>query len=259
MINMALAGILSQSAGIRPNYIYGLLYNFWAATDSRIGNSGFAPATQAQWFALFVYVNTNYNLAPNNFGITNHLKSCRQVSSPLGGECSTSVHPRWNAHATHYGRNTLKFGFFGGGVRTSTFAQIGVRGYVYGDAISEVSANYYMFRVDTNSITLLNIGKTTGLSVRLCKTASPDELLLPEGVIQPNYYKGNNNFLYDCVRIDTLLWVVPNLAETKFNDGTLIPSAGINGVNYSDAEWTALTNPAFTAYLNLPNTWAYTL
>ena len=48
----------------------------------------------------------------------NRLKSCRQVNSPLGGDCTTSEHPRWNEN-NHYGTNDFGFSGLPAGYRNS--------------------------------------------------------------------------------------------------------------------------------------------
>jgi hypothetical protein len=248
-----------QPTGIRPNYIYGLLYNWYAANDSRIANSGFGVPTDQIWTAMTNYVNTTYNIAPNNFGVGNHLKSRRQVSSPLGGEWNTSIHPRWDSNATHWGRDTLMLNLSGAGRRLAagTFGGIGVIGYYRRFSIIVSLAN--TVSNSTNTVTSSGVNQNDGNSIRISRSATSSELLIPEGTVLKDYYKGNNDFLYDCVRINDRIWLAQNLAETKWSDGTDIPFAGTNGINYSNAEWAALTTPGVCAYNNDVNTWAYTL
>ena len=244
---------------IRPNYIYGLLYNWYAASDSRIGNSGFGVPTDAEWTAMTNYVNATYNVAPNDFGVGNHLKSCRQVSSPLGGDCATLVHPRWNSNATEYGRDTLKFGLLPGGLRSTAFGSIGIYIYLWSKTEYSTSNGYMRYAISSYlAFDRWNSSKLSGFGIRLSRPATPSELLIPEGQILPSYYKGNNNFLYDCVRINDRIWLAQNLAETKWSDGTDIPFAGSNGVNFSNAEWAALTTPGVCAYDNNLN-YAYSI
>ncbi len=45
------------------------------------------------------------------------IKSCRQVSSPLGGSCSTSTHPRWEYNSTNNGTDNYNLSLMGGGYR----------------------------------------------------------------------------------------------------------------------------------------------
>jgi len=45
------------------------------------------------------------------------LKSCRQVNSPLSGDCLTSEHPRWEAYGDYYGTDDFGFSGLPGGNR----------------------------------------------------------------------------------------------------------------------------------------------
>jgi len=96
---------------------YGALYNWHAVNNDH----GLCPTgwhvPSAEWTELVDYAvaqgfpNQWYN--PNGAG--NALKSCRQVGSPLGGECNTSTHPRWNSWDTFNGFNEFGFSALPGG------------------------------------------------------------------------------------------------------------------------------------------------
>jgi uncharacterized protein (TIGR02145 family) len=96
---------------------YGALYN-WPASLTACPPGWHLPS-DAEWTQL-----TNYVVSqgyPNNWndpnGAGNALKSCRQVNSPLGGDCNTSEHPRWDSHITHHGFDEFGFSAFPGGYR----------------------------------------------------------------------------------------------------------------------------------------------
>ncbi len=112
----------------RLTEVYGLLYPWNAMMDGADGSStnpsgvqGVCPTgwhlpSRAEWDQLADYLTDEYdNITSDN--IANTLKSCRQVDSPLGGDCDTEIHPRFDSHSTHYG--TDDFGFTGipGGMR----------------------------------------------------------------------------------------------------------------------------------------------
>ncbi len=103
--------------------IYGKLYN-WFAVDNSSGlcPDGWSVPGNADWTQLAHYVaSQGYPIEwdnPNGGG--NALKSCRQVDSPMGGDCDTSEHPRWDAHDTHYGFNEFGFSSLPGGYRWGT-------------------------------------------------------------------------------------------------------------------------------------------
>lgn len=91
---------------------YGKLYNWFAAVDERgLCPPGWKVPDNSDWDQLKFYIiamgHPNQGNNPN--GLANALKSCRQVDSPLDGDCSTTNHPRWNPNAIHYGFD--KFGF----------------------------------------------------------------------------------------------------------------------------------------------------
>ena len=99
---------------------YGKLYNWYAVVDARgLCPNGWHVPSDAEWTNLVDYmVAQGY---PNEWnypnGAANALKSCRQVSTPLGGDCDTAEHPRWNSHSTHYGTDEFGFSALPGGNR----------------------------------------------------------------------------------------------------------------------------------------------
>lgn len=88
---------------------YGKLYNWFAVSDNRgICPTGWTVPSHDDWTALTNYLINNYSeIEGTNAG--DFLKSCRQVDSPIGGNCDTSRHPRWHRHDRFYGNN--QFGF----------------------------------------------------------------------------------------------------------------------------------------------------
>lgn len=90
---------------------YGYLYNWHAVNDSRgLCPQGWHVATNADFKELTDYLLDNFD-AITSYNLANKLKSCRQVNSPLGDDCATNVHPRWDQYETDYGTNN--FGFSG--------------------------------------------------------------------------------------------------------------------------------------------------
>ena len=98
---------------------YGALYNWYAVNNSNgLCPTGWHVPSDAEWTELVDYVvDQGYPNSNVVNGAGNALKSCRQVSSPLGGDCATSEHPRWNSHSTHYGTDEFGFSALPGGVR----------------------------------------------------------------------------------------------------------------------------------------------
>ena len=72
---------------------YGVLYNWPAALGAY--PPGWHLPSDAEWSELTNYLINNYGRI-NSANVGYALKSCRQVGSPLGGDCNTSEHPRWS-------------------------------------------------------------------------------------------------------------------------------------------------------------------
>lgn len=88
------------------NNAYGFLYNWFAVNnDNGICPEGWRVPIKEEWNELINYLRNYDNIISSNVG--NRLKSCRQVNSPLGGECDTDAQPRWNTDELHFGRDQL--------------------------------------------------------------------------------------------------------------------------------------------------------
>jgi uncharacterized protein (TIGR02145 family) len=140
-----------EGAKARDNYVnYGVLYN-WAAAMAGEESSAEIPSgvrgvcppgwhlpSLAEWDSLVNYVvGQGYpNEWDNPNGAANSLKSCRQVGSPLGGNCDTSEHPYWNSDNTHSGFDAFGFSALPGGGRgvSGMFGLIGSYGGVWWSA-----------------------------------------------------------------------------------------------------------------------------
>jgi len=106
--------------------VYGGLYDWttmmnWASgsNENPSGVQGICPVgwhlpSDSEWLELMDYLLNNYNEI-SEVNISNKLKSCRQVNSPLGDDCNTDIHPRWNQHNTTYGTNDFGFTSIPGG------------------------------------------------------------------------------------------------------------------------------------------------
>jgi uncharacterized protein (TIGR02145 family) len=86
-------GYSVEEAKATANYQnYGVLYN-WSAALAACPPGWHLPS-DAEWSALTEFlIRTHRRITSSNLGYA--LKSCRRVGSPLGGECDTSEHPRW--------------------------------------------------------------------------------------------------------------------------------------------------------------------
>lgn len=114
---------------------YGALYNRYVIFTNKLCPEGWrVPDLEDLWDNLTWYFLYEYNISnyyPSDPLLGNALKSCRQVNSPLGGDCDTSEHPRWAANNVHYGLDSFGFSALPGGYRVSTgnFSYAGNRGY----------------------------------------------------------------------------------------------------------------------------------
>ncbi|MFU8843752.1 MAG: fibrobacter succinogenes major paralogous domain-containing protein [Bacteroidales bacterium] len=92
---------------------YGALYNWYATVNPNgLCPVGWHVPGHNELTALTAFIGGTSS--PNG----NKLKSCRQVNSPLGGDCNTTEHPRWNEHSTNYGTDDYGFSSLPGGFRS---------------------------------------------------------------------------------------------------------------------------------------------
>lgn len=98
---------------------YGYLYNGYTVLDDRgICPEGWRVPSDEDFTELSDYLIENYgHITEDNVG--DMLKSCRQVGSPLGGDCDTNEHPLWIPDDTHYGRDEFGLGIVAPGARWS--------------------------------------------------------------------------------------------------------------------------------------------
>lgn len=93
---------------------YGALYNWFASIDSNVlCPTGWHVPDPVEWGEMIAYIGGTSS--PHG----NELKSCRQVNSPLGGNCNTNEHPRWDEDVNNGNYGTDDYGFSGlpGGYR----------------------------------------------------------------------------------------------------------------------------------------------
>ena len=207
---------------------YGYLYN-WHAVNKAVAEDddgyslapeGWHVPTDAEWTTLSDYIDTNYSA----IGVSNHLKHPRKDGTPvLSSEYNTSTHPRWNANATHYGRDTVLFGALPGGHRTvlGSFDHLGTYGFWWsssGDS-STTAWRQRMGSYDGAVNRFANV-KTRGFSVRLIRDNDT-------GWVEGETVE-IDGYTYDTVKIGTQVWMVQNLATTKYRNGEDIPNVTDN-------------------------------
>ncbi|HPK04480.1 MAG TPA: FISUMP domain-containing protein, partial [Bacteroidales bacterium] len=148
---------------------YGVLYNWPAAVNAC--PLGWHLPSDAEWTQLVDYVvNQGYpNAGSNPNGAGSALKSCRQVNSPLGEDCATSEHPRWDSNNTHYGFDEFGFSALPGGSRNSNgyFYDIGFYDYWWSsNEYSSMFAWFWNMSYNYGNVSRSNSFKTHGFSVR---------------------------------------------------------------------------------------------
>jgi uncharacterized protein (TIGR02145 family) len=146
---------------------YGRLYTWNAALA--VCPSGWHLTGDTEWTQLVDYLMAqgfpNDNVSN---GAGNALKSCRQVGSPLGDECNTSEHPRWDSHGTHHGFDETGFSAFPGGYRNID-GSFGIPYNGYWWTWPETSSSNAWYRgifLSTGDVYRSAINKGSGLSVR---------------------------------------------------------------------------------------------
>ncbi len=120
---------------------YGLLYNWHAVNDSRgLCPDGWRMPGEGDWRALVDYL-IEHDDGVSAGNVASSLKSCRQVDSPLGGDCDKSTHPRWDFDPRRFGTDDYGFSALPGGMYTSdgVFNRIGREGAWWSS--SEVSSS----------------------------------------------------------------------------------------------------------------------
>ncbi len=154
---------------------YGALYN-WHAVNNANGLCpiGWHVPSDANWTQLVDYVVAqgfpNSSFVPNSTG--NALKSCRQVNSPLGGDCNTTEHPRWDSHHAHHGFDEFGFSGLPGGDRGSTggFLLFGSRGSWWSSEEDSLEGAWCWFVArNAGNLRRLYSDKRIGFSVRCIK------------------------------------------------------------------------------------------
>jgi len=145
--------------------LYGALYN-WNAVSSASGicPTGWHIPSHEEWIALTNTLGGNFNM--NAYEI----KSCRQVNSPLGGECTTSEHPRWNADNLGWGTDEYGFSGLPGGSRSwdgFLYSSIGFSGKWWSSTeINSSNAGNRLMISGGNGLTPISDDKRDGLSIR---------------------------------------------------------------------------------------------
>lgn len=196
---------------------YGLLYNWYAASDTK-----FAPT---DW---------KVPLATEYVTLVNYIGGIAGGAAILKEEGTTHWYTSGNT-------NDYSFTSLGTGWRNSSgvFDFIKEQGTLW-TSQSYTSTNAYTLEIQdaATNLAYFNRNKKFGLPVRLLYTGADTPTTLTD-------YDGN---VYDTVVIGTQRWIIQNWKCTKLNDGTEIPEVTNN------TTWAGLTSGALCAY---DNDWNY--
>lgn len=196
--------------------VYGLLYNWYAASDANFATSGWHVPSYFEWTTLIIYLG----------------------GSIAGGKLKETGTVHWLSPNTGA---TNESGFTGlpGSYRYETFSIIGTDGNWWSttEDTSTQANNANLFYRNSNASIFSN-PKIYGFSIRLIK----DTTTLSDGETSTmTDYDGN---VYDTICIGTQEWIVQNWKCTHLNDGTTIPEVTNN------TTWAGLTTGALCAYNN---------
>lgn len=201
----------------------GYLYNWWSATDARnITASGWHLPSIGELSTLITYVGGE---------------------SIAGGHLKEASLTYWDTPNTGADNSSL-FNARGSGVRYA-----GNYNYIKNSSSfwssTESTDPLYAWEIRLNSSTATCYAgiytgyyKNSGFSIRILKNSTS----LTNG--QAGTYTGNDGKVYPTICIGTQEWISCNLAETKYRDGSSIPTV-------ADASaWSALSSGAKCAYNN---------
>ena len=221
--------VQEKTEGCITEIKYGLLYNWYAATDARGFTSagGFVVPSYANWITL-----------ANNIGGIG-------VAGGKLKEMGFTYFASPNTGAT----NEVGFYGRGSGSRTTIYNGQGLKCFFL------TTQNYTSIQTYIESLSNTNddlavgvVNKNSGAAIRLVRPATEPEKLLADGTACANY-TGNDGKVYRTVKIGTQVWLADNLAETKFRNGDYIH--GFDGGVYtpiSNEDWAALTTDGVCVY-----------
>jgi uncharacterized protein (TIGR02145 family) len=192
------------------------------------------------------YNNTvTYSLNPVGFRLPT-ISEWNLLSSNLGGTdiAGGKLKEQGSDHWNTPNQVSISCGFnaMGGGYRDSSgFTQLKNFGSYHSIGFS--STYYYQgYWLQFSSLQLITnlFNNYVGSSIRFIRN---NNVIL-------NSAKDFENNLYDIVAIGEQVWLAQNWKSKTYRNGTAIPYAGSNGLNFTTAQWAALTTPGVCVYNN---------
>lgn len=208
---------------LEPSLGYGLLYNWYAATDARgVAPSGFRVPTEVELSQL----HTSASLFSPNY------KSTRVLSD---GD------PYWSETPFLIANNSLDFGLIGAGSRTSSgsYSVFREHAIVLSQTEAATNARFDIIENDSTGIYFLSQPKTQGATIRCVSDTEPSTTLVQD----------NDGNSYSWVQIGSQYWLQQSLKTTTYNNGDSIPTGLDNTAwsNTTDGAWAYVNGDA-----NLP-------
>jgi uncharacterized protein (TIGR02145 family) len=204
---------------------YGLLYNWYAATDARnIAGVGWGVPTLAEYVITIDYLGGTLNAQPK----------LKEVGTKFWMSSNGTNLSGFSARAA--GRRNMS-----GNMSQNMF--YGMTGFTaFWTSTLTGDYPYYVYIYESNVAIEYNFNyKQYGWSIRLLKSTTT----LTHG--QTGTYTGNDGKVYPTICIGNQEWLAANLMETKYRDGSTIPNVTDNSA------WAALTTGACCAYNNDQN------
>jgi uncharacterized protein (TIGR02145 family) len=222
---------------------YGLLYNWYAATDARkiTSSDTWDVPDSSIWYGLMIYLDPAGTYSTN-------------IS---GGKLKETGTEHWDTPNSG-AINSVNFNAKGSGLRVLGNFMFLHQNTVFWNKDERNASNARVSNLfyDSESLNTSNVSiavniiapKNTGNSIRLSRPATPAELEQEDGTACANYV-GNDGKSYPTVKIGTQVWLADNLCETRYRNGDYI--TGFNGGTYtpiSNEAWAAATEGMVCAY-----------
>lgn len=218
-----LATILSNLADMSvPPIKNGLLYNAYAMLNPKgLIKAGWHISTRTEMQSFRIAIaNSNYNYdSSSDVGSDFVNKQGKAAGMPHSNWTLSAVSGAVGNNSFNPMENITGLSLRGSGVRTwqGAFASLLTSGF-YWTSTPNGSTYFYYYTLTSNSTTfkISFVSNVQGLSIRIFLD-DPNDFV--EGMV----YVGNDNRVYRVKKWGDFVFIVDNLAEEKYNDGSVIP------------------------------------